>query len=421
MGIKPSGYIAPVLLASLQAAAGQADSREAGGGVDRRKAERGERQQGYKQVSLDQRSKKQFGMKQQGLKQQALRQQAARHEGAAISNAAAEDMSPAAQRQNFIDASDNMATLMGQFRSRRDFDKKSDEASSQFAQVLDDDGAAKAKALIRIVKSSGLSTGELLQQARSLFPDVSDLILVLRELLRQRQLDAIVRARLQAALKQAEQEASPRALKAGINVALKARLYGAKLAFRAALLRASYRQFLESQEGEVAIYQNWILDYGLERRALVLEFLESALVADMLAQDPSCSRIEFGNLLGKLNQLKLLRSTETLFIDGLLTDALIVAHNGSEADWLVFMLALLQSPHELDPLLFDVVGASLRLATGPVCAMVLQSVRYACSVLPHALLTEEDAEQLQQCFDRLTETVYGRELAARRRGNSDVQ
>lgn len=421
MAIKPSAYIAPVVPASLPAAAGKTDGGEAGGGADRRKAERGERQQGYKQVSLDQRSKKQFGMKQQGLKQQALRQQAARHQSMVAGNAAAEDMSPAAREQNFNDAIDTMATLMGQFRSRRDFDKKSEEASSQFAQVLDDDGEGKARALIRIVKSSGLSTGELLQQARSLFPDVSDLILVLRELLRQRQLDAIVRARLEAALKQAEQEASPRALKAGINVALKARLFGAKLALSAALLRASYRQFLESEAGEVAIYEEWIMAYGHGRRALVLEFLESALVADMLAQDPSCSRIEFGNLLGKLNQLKLLRSTESLFIAGLLADALVAAHNGSEADWLAFMLALLQSPHELDALLMDVVGASLLPASHTVRAAVLQSVRYACSVLPHTLMTEEDAEQLRQRFDALTETVYGHELAARRRGNPDVQ
>lgn len=414
MAIKPSSYIAPMLPVSTPAASG---------GADRRQAERGERQQSYKQVSLKQRSQKQFGMKQQGLKQQALRQQAARHEAAAGSNAAAEDMSPAAQLQNFIDASDNMATLMGQFRSRRDFDKKADETGSQFAQVLDDDGAAKAKALIRVVKSSELSTGELLQQARSLFPDVSDLVLVLRELLRQRQLDAIVRARLEAALRQAEkdEQASPRAMKAGINIALKARLFGAKLALSASLLRASYREFLESEDSEVAIYEEWIMAYGHGRRAIVLEFLENALVADMLAQDPSCSRIEFGNLLGKLNQLKLLRSTEALFIAGLLADAVVAAHNGDESDWLVFLLALLQSPHELDALLMGVVGASLLPASHNVRAAVVQSVRHACSVLPNALLTDEDAAQLWHRFDALTEIVYGHELAARRRGTPDVQ
>jgi type III secretion protein W len=231
-------------------------------------------------------------------------------------------------------------------------------------------------------------------------------------------MDAVVRARLQKALAQAESEAPPRGLKAGINIALKARLFGAKLALSAMLLRASYRQFLESEEPEVVIYEEWITGYGHRRRALVMEFLESALVADMLAQDPSCSRIEFGNLLGKLNQMKLLRSSEALFIDSVLNDKVIGAHNNSEADWLVFMLALMQSPQELDALLMDTVGEQILLSPHAVRSQLLQAIRHACKALPTALFVDQETVgSLWERFDQLAAVAYRHELIEFRRGS----
>jgi type III secretion protein W len=283
--------------------------------------------------------------------------------------------------------------------------------------VLDEDAHPKAQQILKVAKGQDVSAEDLLRQARSMFPDASDLIIVLRELLRRRQLDEIVRIRLQQALAQAEDDAPPKALKAGINIALKARLFGAKLALSALLLRASYRQFLESEEHEVTIYEDWIASYGHERRELVVEFLESALVADMLSQDPSCSRIEFGNLLGKLNQLKLLRSSEALFIDSMLNDPVVNAHNNREADWLIFMLGLMQAPRELDELLADTVGDRIFISSHATRSQVLQAIRQACKALPrHFFFDEEEIEPLWDRFRELAAVSFRNEMMEMRRG-----
>ncbi|HEY4316119.1 MAG TPA: type III secretion system gatekeeper subunit SctW [Herbaspirillum sp.] len=359
---------------------------------------------------------------QQGIKQRGVRQQLERQaEGNAVERAqqdvAQEDLSPAAQLQSFIDASDNMSMLAGQFRRLGDLKKSGETSSEHFERVLDEDAHPKAQQILKVAKGQDVSAEDLLRQARSMFPDASDLIIVLRELLRRRQLDEIVRIRLQQALAQAEDDAPPKALKAGINIALKARLFGAKLALSALLLRASYRQFLESEEHEVTIYEDWIASYGHERRELVVEFLESALVADMLSQDPSCSRIEFGNLLGKLNQLKLLRSSEALFIDSMLNDPVVNAHNNREADWLIFMLGLMQAPRELDELLADTVGDRIFISSHATRSQVLQAIRQACKALPrHFFFDEEEIEPLWDRFRELAAVSFRNEMMEMRRG-----
>jgi type III secretion system YopN/LcrE/InvE/MxiC family regulator len=365
------------------------------------------------------RSAQQQGIKQHGVRQQAERQAESNAVDRAQQEVAQEDLSPAAQLQNFIDASDNMSMLAGQFRRLGDLKKNADASSDHFERVLDEDAHPKAQQVLKVAKNPNLSAEDLLQQARSMFPDASDLIVVLRELLRRRNLDEIVRIRLQQALAQAEDEAPPKAMKAGINIALKARLFGAKLALSALLLRASYRQFLESEEHEVAIYEDWIASYGHERRALVVEFLESALVADMLAQDPSCSRIEFGNLLGKLNQLKLLRSSEALFIDSMLGDPVVKVHNNREGDWLVFMLGLMQAPRELDELLMDTVGDRIFISSHATRSRVLQAIRQACKALPrHFFVDEEEIEPLWDRFRQLAAVSFRNELMELRKGGA---
>jgi type III secretion system YopN/LcrE/InvE/MxiC family regulator len=361
---------------------------------------------------------------QQGIKQHEVRSQNVRQEQSAIARAAdqesgLEDLSPAAQLQSFIDASDNMSMLLGQFHRLSNLKKTADQSNDHFERVLDEDAHPKAQQVLKVAGLRNVSGEELLRQARSLFPDISDLIIVLRELLRRRQLDEIVRVRLQKALAQAESEAPPKALKAGINIALKARLFGAKLALSALLLRASYRQFLESDDHEVIIYEDWIASYGHERRALVMEFLESALVADMLAQDPSCSRIEFGNLLGKLNQLKLLRSSEALFIDSMLNDPVVRAHNNRETDWLVFMLGLMQAPRELDELLMATVGEEMFISSHATRSRLLQTIRLACKALPQDFFVEqEEIEPLWERFRQLAGVAYRQEMMEWRSGGA---
>lgn len=211
-------------------------------------------------------------------------------------------------------------------------------------------------------------------------------------------------------LQQALEESPPKALKAGINSALKAKLFGKKLLLKAGLLRASYRSFLEFDGPAIASYEDWIALYGYSKREAVLIFIEVAVMTDIDAQDPSCSRVEFGQLLKKLGDLKRLRSAEICFIQRLMKDDLIFRHNPNESDWLVFLLALLQAPEELKNLLLEVLGGKLLLADYRERAQVLQMLRLASLGLPQELFEDEEAlPRMAEEFNKLTDLVFAHE------------
>ena len=274
-----------------------------------------------------------------------------------------EDTSPAAALQRYMQSSDEMSAALTQFRNRRNFEATVDVATGGFEKVLDDDALPKAKQILALARLGERPVEWLLQMARGMFPDDSDLVLVLRELLRQKQLDKPTRQRLEQMLQTVLEQAPPRRLKAGINCALKARLFGKTLGLRAALMRETYRSFLEADDGPVSCYEDWIALYGYQHRATVLAFIEAALLTDIDALDPSCSHSEFGQLLIKLTQLKRLRSADALFIKKLLVDELIRRHERQESDLLVFLFGLLRYPDELDQLLHGTFGDTVLLVS----------------------------------------------------------
>ncbi|CAM3855055.1 type III secretion system gatekeeper subunit SctW [Serratia silvae] len=256
-----------------------------------------------------------------------------------------EDESPGALLQRFADSTDEMSAVLAQFRNRRDLEKKTGAgAESSFDRVLDEDVHEKVDQILKAVKgTAGLNVNDLLRFVKSLFPDDSDLILVLREMLRRRNLDKVTKGKLEHLLQQAEQQADPKTLKAGINVALKARLFGKALDMSPGLMRESYRNFISSEQHEVLLYQDWVVSYGPEHRTIVVDFMESALISDIDALDPSCSLIEFGSLLSRIGQVKLLRSSDISFVKALMNSTLVKSLGTSERDWLFMMLGVLQS------------------------------------------------------------------------------
>lgn len=327
---------------------------------------------------------------------------------------AEEDLSPGAMRQRFVDSTDEMSAAMAQFRNRRAL-LKTDSGEDRFERVLDDDVLPKVQQVLRAAQTFGVSA-ELLAQLRSMFPDDSDLLLVLRELLRRRQMEALTRKRLERAKAEVEATSVPRRVKAGINCAIKARLFGTLLQRQASLLRESYRQFLEGMQSNIETYEVWITSYGFQHREQVLNFIEEALTTDVMSLDPSCSSIEFGDLLNKLTQLKLLRSADGLFVRHLLRYPLVREHNDCESDWVVFMLATLQAPEEIDQTLDDMLGEALLLTTHVDRSTLLQLIRQACHSLPLALFRDVDqVHALLKRFDELAELTHQRALIERRR------
>ncbi|MFF7062387.1 type III secretion system gatekeeper subunit SctW [Pseudomonas sp. NPDC008258] len=349
----------------------------------------------------------------------ARMQMARPHQGsepqAKVAEAPEDDATPAASVQRFVENSDEMAaSLRSQFRRRGDFGSKFEGLAESFERVLDEDVIPKARQIQALARLAERSIEWLLAQARALFPDDSDLVLVLRELLREKVMAEATRLRLEALLQQVLVQSPPRRLKAGINSALKAKMFGKALALRAALLRDTYRSFLESEGGAVESYEDWVAIYGYQHRGSVLEFIEAALLTDIDAQDPSCSRDEFGQLLKKLGDIKRLRSVDVVFIRGLLADELVCRHNASEPDWLVFLLGLLQFPDELDQLLSGLLGERLLLVAHHERAQLLQLLRLLCLALPLELFGDDAAlERIAEQFTHLADLVFAHETIGR--------
>ncbi|TKI05086.1 type III secretion system gatekeeper subunit SctW [Martelella alba] len=326
------------------------------------------------------------------------------------------DETPAGQVQKFVQSSDELSAAASQFANRRLFEKKGNAATDSFERVLDEDATPKARALLRVAAVRGESLAFLLRYARSLFPDDSDLIMVLRELLR-RETDKTQKKRLQALLDEAESEGLSRDTKAGINCALKARLFGhSHLALKPGLLRGSYRRFLSGEGNGTEDYKDWIAAYGFQHRADVLHFIEAALLADIDSLDPSCSRREFGDLINKLGHLKRLRSGDAAFIRKLSSHPATGELDKSEAEWLVLFFSFLQYPERPGEHLYAVLGERFLMAGHGIHSTIIQAIFQACKSLPIELF--DNAESLPVMLDKLRDLAaiaYGREINVKRR------
>lgn len=327
--------------------------------------------------------------------------------------------SPAALMQRFSAAATEMSALLTQIRPRRDSDKKmeaSDEGS--FEKVLDEESAAKADQMLKIVhRAPSEDISRLLQQLQHFLPDESDLVLVLREWLKKKDLDEINRRKIEQLLKKAEEQADPRRLKAGINVAIKARLFSKKLKMTPALIRESYRQFLESEQSADVTYHDWIMSYGMEYRAIITDFMESALLADIDSLDPSCSIPEFGSLLLRMYQIKLIRSSEWLFINGLLQHEIIFNTLKDESIWLLLLLNLLNESDDVASLLSDIFDEYNPEENYTAWGEILQHVYRAWGKIPSEVLGSEGAEKKHKILKQMEEyatLIHAQELIEKR-------
>jgi type III secretion protein W len=212
--------------------------------------------------------------------------------------------------------SDDLAGLVSSMRRNRarGADEGSPVTQAWHEHVLDPKGPEKLAALrLQLDQLPSVDLATLRGLLSALFTDPSDAVAVLRTLRSGAELEEL--AEILDAL---EQElmggpAQGTAVRAGLNVALKARLHANRLAASPVQLRQSYREFLDIGE-PLDSYEEWIALYGFERRSRVVDFIEHAMAADMYALDPSCSRIEFGQLLQRVRQLTTIRSADHLLL-----------------------------------------------------------------------------------------------------------
>ncbi|MEG3135818.1 type III secretion system gatekeeper subunit SctW [Rouxiella sp. T17] len=242
------------------------------------------------------------------------------------------------------------------FRSRKDLMSKSGaDAENNFDSILEDNSIQKIAMLLKMVSNvKGNSIKDMLFTFFKQFPDESDRVIILRKALQRSDIDESVKVTLRSVLKKLEESGNTKLLKAGINVALKARLFGQSLGISASLLRSTYRNFLESDGDDIETYKSWISIFGYKQRHKILEFIEEALLIDISSTAPSCMDLEFGQLLSHLLKLKQIRSLESEFIQGLLTQKNITRINSSEEKWLLFVFCIQQDPHGVEVYLKDI-------------------------------------------------------------------
>ncbi len=212
---------------------------------------------------------------------------------------------------------DDLSSVLAQMRRRSEAERRSNRSTHPFASILEGEPEGKVDSLTVIARSSDVSKQGFLDLARTLFPDDSDLVLVLRELIRRRKIrktGSVDVINLEEILEQVWNEADPKQCKAGLNVALKATLFSRTMEVSAQALRQSYRDFIVSEDGVLPQYELWVSQFGADRRSQIVDYMECAMLVDIQSHDPSCSKLEFGSLLGQVLTLKKLHASDLAFL-----------------------------------------------------------------------------------------------------------
>ncbi|QQG29066.1 type III secretion system gatekeeper subunit SctW [Pectobacterium carotovorum] len=229
------------------------------------------------------------------------------------SDEAMEQVPLASLQEEISNAAQEMADLLSAFGRFSKSGRKNDSADNDFvSSMLEDKADEKLGSLIKQAANIR-NLGHFLNLARGFFPNDSDLMLALRELLLSRQLSELQKKKIKEAIKDLEKFGDSKKMQSGINVGRIARRFSdaeGDKSLSAKDLRSSYLRFLELDLPAGFIYQDWIDEYGYHNRQCLLAFTLSALVADMKANEPGIHFDEFGPLSAKLSDARVLHTLD---------------------------------------------------------------------------------------------------------------
>lgn len=214
-------------------------------------------------------------------------------------------------------ATEEMAELFSSFGRFSKFGRKNDHVENDYvSSMLEDRAEEKLSIIIKNINKLKNSTNAL-NFFRSLFPNDSDLMLALRELLVRDQLSELQKRRIKDTISDLERFSDSKKINSGMNIGHLAKRYSRRKnsnSLSAKDLRNSYLRFLELDIPASFIYKDWIDEYGSENRTRLLVFTLAALIADMKASMPGIHFQEFGTLSAKLSDARILHTLDnTLF------------------------------------------------------------------------------------------------------------
>lgn len=228
-------------------------------------------------------------------------------------NDGGENAEPVNLQQELSNAAEEMADILSAFGRFSKTGRKNDSADNDFlSSMLEDQADEKLNTLIRqVAKLPDLNN--LLNSARQLFPNDSDLMLALREMLLSRKLSELQKKKIKEAIADLEKFGDLKKMQSGINVGRLAKRFSKDStgkSLSAQDLRNSYLNFLELEIPAGFIYKDWVDLYGYENRTRLLTFTLSALIADMKANEPGIHFTEFGPLSAKLSDARVLHTVD---------------------------------------------------------------------------------------------------------------
>jgi type III secretion system protein len=313
---------------------------------------------------------------------------------------------------------DDAGSMMAQFGRFRASERKA-RRSEDFERILDSDADEKVDELATLFKGGKGDLATLMREARQRFRDASDLMLALRELKRRKRLDGEPVDVVEKAMDELLNSGDAKQIKAGINSALKAKVFGKRMQLDPAKLRQLYRQFLDFQGDHVFVYEDWIEQFGAPKRKRIMDYVGAALTYDMQSLDPSCGcPLEFGPLLGTLNNVRILSSADDVFVGRMLDDALAADGRLTEERVLKVMLGGLQRPLAIATILSEQLGALFQFLPPQKRSELMQLVLRSFASVPIALYSEAQARHaLIAALQDMLSVLYAQE---RRRAHREA-
>ena len=318
---------------------------------------------------------------------------------------------PAGKEARFLQATDEMSAALTQFMKKKIYEEQLANFLDGEEYVLEDQPIEKTDKVMEALKAATTHDYEVYSFAKKLFPDESDLVVVLRAILRKKQISENVRLNAEALLKKVNQETTKKFINSGINSALKAKLFGQALSLNPKLLRASYRQFLMAEDDAVDTYVEWIGSYGYQNRMLVTKFIKETLFSDINALDASCSSLEFGMFLNKLSQLLSLQSAEALFLKTLMNNPIIKKFISAEDYWIFFLISLIKFPETAEELLKNALVTLPADANYKDKTLLLKAIYSGCTNLPFSLfINNEQLLEIRECCKQAIKVTFAAEI-----------
>ena len=284
-----------------------------------------------------------------------------------------------------LEMADDLSILKTSLRRRRDGEGESVSSEAWVDHVLEDQAEERYIQLKGVLAQGYDAMATFRSMLNQLFPDPSDMASVLQALLADEETAEELRSELEALLSSLKEGGDVRATRAGVNVAIKAKLSSRRTGLNAKSLRSAYRKFLERELAITSLYELWIEQYGFEHRFNIVDFVENALVADMYALDPSCSRIEFGQLLQSSRSLATLRSSDNTILKHCWIESIMRRIAVEPSDLMGSVLHIVRNGGGLPALLLTSWSSGKFVWSTAEKSQLAQGLRRALRAIPHDL------------------------------------